>query len=698
MKIIALTVQNYKALAKMELQGISDAVVLAGPNGCGKSCVLDAIRFLKSVYGSYERDEVEQFFGEQQIDAKKEIRQISRLLRDKDVPLRITADFKLSDSETTYLRNNLQILAENRILRDIAPNTAHLIPGDAVLPSLAATLAQMKPHLESRLPPLLAQLSVALDQPFQRASISITPEGRVERAQNALLELLFITFVPKHLGVIEFTPAHRNFNRERVTSVNLSVEQSETQQRQTALYNSANRYSSLKTEMTSAYVRNLLAAAAEGRPPQDDTLSQTLKELFKTFFTGKEFMGAQPTSDGRLLFQVRLATGHTHDIDELSSGEKEVVYGYLRLHNSSSQHSILMIDEPELHLNPKLVSGLAAFYFRNLGARLDNQLWLVTHSDTLIREAVFNPNYSVFHIQPAEASREQQAVPVKAKGDIERVVMDLVGDLAAYRPGGKVVVFESTAEAAFDQTVTCTLFPDFEQKVNVISAGSKKRVGDLYTLLDLTRTAGHIDTRFYAITDADDDSPADGPSNRFQWDVYHIENYLLSPHHILVAAKMAGISDSRLNSETLIEQVLTACARETIPKLIAHRMRVYVNALVLRQLDLSFDPSRTDIASALREAIDRSVSRVTAKSSEELNDARLAALEATYRGEYESALSDGNWRTRFRGRDVLQMFSGRYVSGMQYEYFRSLIISAMASEGFQPEGMKKFVTAILAAK
>ena len=138
MKIIALTVQNYKALAKMELQGISDAVVLAGPNGCGKSCVLDAIRFLKSVYGSYERDEVEQFFGEQQIDAKKEIRQISRLLRDKDVPLRITADFKLSDSETTYLRNNLQILAENRILRDIAPNTAHLIPGDAVLPSLAA--------------------------------------------------------------------------------------------------------------------------------------------------------------------------------------------------------------------------------------------------------------------------------------------------------------------------------------------------------------------------------------------------------------------------------------------------------------------------------------------------------------------------------------------------------------------------------
>jgi predicted ATP-dependent endonuclease of OLD family len=42
----------------------------------------------------------------------------------------------------------------------------------------------------------------------------------------------------------------------------------------------------------------------------------------------------------------------THDIDELSSGEKEIVYGYLWLRTGTPRRSIILIDEPELHLNP----------------------------------------------------------------------------------------------------------------------------------------------------------------------------------------------------------------------------------------------------------------------------------------------------------------------------------------------------------
>lgn len=87
--------------------------------------------------------------------------------------------------------------------------------------------------------------------------------------------------------------------------------------------------------MAAAYVRHLIAVQAEPNLPADDALTSTLKELFTTFFPGKEFLGPRPTGDGRLLFPVRLANGGEHDIDELSSGEKEVLYGYLRLQNAA---------------------------------------------------------------------------------------------------------------------------------------------------------------------------------------------------------------------------------------------------------------------------------------------------------------------------------------------------------------------------
>ena len=96
-------------------------------------------------------------------------------------------------------------------------------------------------------------------------------------------------------------------------------------------------------------------------------------------------------------------------------------------------------------------------------------------------------------------------------------------------PGAKVVVFESTDDAAFDMRMTCSLFPDFEQQVNAISAGDKRRVADLYELLEKARKAGHVHARFYAITDADDDDPIDGPETRFRWDVYHIEQPRRAP-------------------------------------------------------------------------------------------------------------------------------------------------------------------------
>jgi hypothetical protein len=100
------------------------------------------------------------------------------------------------------------------------------------------------------------------------------------------------------LGVIDYHGPYRNYNRERFARINLTIE-SENRLKQHALYNYTNKYANLKTEMGSAYVRHLLSRQADPTAAADDALTTTLKELFSTFFPGKEFLGPQPTSDGR---------------------------------------------------------------------------------------------------------------------------------------------------------------------------------------------------------------------------------------------------------------------------------------------------------------------------------------------------------------------------------------------------------------
>jgi AAA domain, putative AbiEii toxin, Type IV TA system len=215
----------------------------------------------------------------------------------------------------------------------------------------------------------------------------------------------------------------------------------------------------------------------------------------------------------------------------LSAGEKEILYGYLRIRNSAPKNSIIILDEPELHLNPRLIRGLPQFYKKNLGEALGNQIWLVTHSDALLREVVGRESYDVFHMLPCSslAEDELQLRPLKATADLDLALVDLVGDLASYRPSGKVVIFEGGGDSDFDRKVTGTLFPELQLKANLISGTNKARVRALHETLETASQQGQLPFQFYAVTDKDS-SKEDIPRSSigiYSWDVYHIENYFL---------------------------------------------------------------------------------------------------------------------------------------------------------------------------
>ena len=177
-----------------------DAVVLAGPNGCGKSCVLDAIRLLKSAYGSYVQDEWQMWLGEFQINANREAGELVGLLQDKTRPLRVAAQFVLSDGERHFIRSDAPLLVEEHYWRQTDPQRAR---GNAQL-SLSERQRSDDQRLKDLLTVLVPRLLAEVEAPFHEAALEIGADGATRVKENRLLELVFSTYSPQQLGVIDY--------------------------------------------------------------------------------------------------------------------------------------------------------------------------------------------------------------------------------------------------------------------------------------------------------------------------------------------------------------------------------------------------------------------------------------------------------------------------------------------------------------
>ena len=398
--------------------------------------------------------------------------------------MRIVCEFKLAPEERIFIHNNAIDMIKEWLWRLEFPDAYGW--GGSRMAMFAAQFREREPDIAKRAQELRPQLISELAAPTIRAECFIAVAGVPEITDSLPLSTIFSTFWPREIGVIDYHGSQRHYGRETVQGINLNLESSKQQRGQSALYNHAAKYSNVKGEMAASFVKELLAEKAGVPAADQSTLTTTLNELFTTFFPDKEFLGPQPTIEGAVTFPVRTADGHIHDLDELSAGEKEILYGYLRIRNSAPKNSIIILDEPELHLNPRLIRGLPQFYKRNLGESLGNQIWLVTHSDALLREVVGRENYNVFHMLPCStlAALEQQLRPLTATADLDLAIVDLVGDLATYRPGGKMVIFEGGGDSEFDTTAVGSLFPELQGKANLVSGSNKARVRALHETLE----------------------------------------------------------------------------------------------------------------------------------------------------------------------------------------------------------------------
>lgn len=281
--------------------------------------------------------------------------------------------------------------------------------------------------------------------------------------------------------------------------------------------------------------------------------------------------------------------------------------------------------------------------------------------------------------------------------DIERALVDLVGDLAAYRPHAKVVILEGKSEDGFDEICIRRLFPEIAKRVNLVSAGSKQRVRDLYEALNVSAERVGMKNRFFAIVDRD----AEGfrglqpGTQEFAWDVYHVENFLLEP--AIIRAACRSLSGRELfDSDDATMVALKHVATEIVNSLIIEEMQLEVNNDLVGAIDVGAPPNATDVAADILPSIESSLARVAAKG-QEYTRPHLEARVETVREEMEAFLETEEWIKRFPGRRILRRFVSEHLPKVGYEPFRNLLLDMMALSEHRPENMRDVLGEILDA-
>lgn len=693
MKINNLIIKNFRGIAFLEVHDLGDTVIIAGQNGAGKSNIFDAIRLLKTCYGGYDRAEWQKFFQEFDIQFDKgNPKNLADLFYDPSKPVVIECHFKLRDNERNYISANAKDLFEEAIWREKLPET--LQREDYKKLRFSSQFRERQPEVNNQIEREIGNLLQEIEQELIIGKIEITPAGNMNPLPSRLLQIIFTLYKPKQIGVIDHHAPQRHYGRENIHGVNFTLSKGNDSYIEQILYNSGSKYSDVKGEIARNYVKQLLAEKADpNNSLGPNSLSHTLQKLFNSFFPEKEFLGPLPTIDGNLKFPVKTKAGVEHDLDGLSSGEKEILYGYLRIYRSEPLYSIILIDEPELHLNPRLIRELPEFYQKYLGEGLENQIWLITHSDALIHEVVGKPKFSIFHMLPSgrEATGVSQLRPLQ---DVEAILADLIG-FAAYLPNGKCLMFEGGGDSDFDKTLAKKLFPKELKGINLISATDKSSVKSLHEILDRAYRKQDLPMKFYAIVDSDSDEVAEDTNvvNRFRWDVYHIENYLLDVETITYVVNSINLGQQY--DEIFVLEGLKKAAEKVIPSILIHKMTRYVNSQLTKSIDLKFNPETRNIGLDLYNATLRSFNRITA-FVETVSEISLATLEQDYRKEIEQSFLDDTWKNKLPGKEILTQFVNLQRIPIKYKIFRNLIIRRMEDTGFQPSGMKTIIDHIQA--
>jgi len=639
-RISALHITNFRAIKEFHLENIPDLVVLAGPNGTGKSTVLEAIALWKEATAPYYST----------LNVGPDV--VSQGAERAEIAITL----ELRDEEAAFGRREM----ERR--------------------GLGVDGVELK-HFSS--------------------TLEISPAGSVALWQDArpgysvLQELIREFDLTRPLGIMEYIGPYRRLPTTEIQSIPLTPITFD-REKITRIYDIESKFNEVKAYLIALQVK-IWELHSEGKGGEDPL--QQIRKLFEIFFSPKRFIGAKTmeTPQGRQLKLLVETPSGTHDIDKLSSGEKEILMVFATLQRLRLSNSIILYDEPELHLNSALERKVIP-ELRTLG--VGNQIWVTTHSVDIIDSTPLENLFVMSHYSGGNQVRRTET-------DREQInLFRSLGATTGLQLISERVVFIEGEDSSVDKEMLEEVFADHRHQVSFVPVGG---VSNLEWVgrrgVDLWQEASR-NGQFFLVRDRDflskdqaNDLQKELQGRVWVWSRYHIENFLLDGEAILRALKRAGVDEfsNADDVEAELKSVADSLREETIARWVGADLNMEFGREDFR-ITGGTDPVSQLVAKA-KAASKRITERLTPEKLKDLVEEKRSAIKASDDEEASddaATWDDGLWRKYVPGRRLLSEFVGRLGVGLSYEQLRSLVFAEMKDDRtLFPEEFKKLAEAVL---
>ena len=404
------------------------------------------------------------------------------------------------------------------------------------------------------------------------------------------------------------------------------------------------------------------------------------KSAFSRLLAPKRLLDADPR-DQQLYYML---DGNRLPISTLSSGEREVVNVVFDFIMRNPTDSIVIFDEPELHLHPELNYRLVQT-LRAVGER--NQFILITHSADIITASL---DSSVVFVAPPRDDGSNQAIPVREDDKTNQALRLLGQSVGIVSLGKRLVLIEGTASSLDKQTYGAILSDRFPGFV-LVPSGSKGLIRSFSTLVSavLSQTIWGVD--FFMLCDrdaipphADESAMETSAGGKLRiLKRYHLENYFLDEHVLASAFEPLEKPDSWLRDPGRIRLKLEEIARETVPYatalIVAARRREQLGNLDL--MVSNCHNASVDQLSALFVARARSE---RARFAGVVDETDLEAEVRRVHKELEESFQgpEASWRTAIPGKVVFYRFCS--LANLDSGRVKQLYIRAAEAHSNEP--------------
>jgi len=533
--------------------------VIVGPNAIGKTTVLEAIRLVKAVVAARSPNETTQALVALGAVAPYNPQRLisSAIARDPTQKIEIRCRYQLESSEIDVLTQGMPEIVTDLAIRSTGQNPQNSNfnlaflsseQGKAVLASFDKTVKEALERVRS------GTQDLYLDLQFDPRS------GRFD--SRDVLGGAFFGFLDARnrpsQTVFSYFPADRALPPgEQPVQLGAAdaANQIESHVAQPQL-----KYSRLKNTIFNALVTS---------PAERGELEKEFARIFGGILKGRKIVGIGVNNLGLLSITVQdLDTGRTFELDGMSSGEKGLILTFLLIGRSVVDGGIILVDEPELHLNPAVCKDLLAFLVENYVIRKNLQAIICSHSPEILAGAFEKDECSLYHLL-------SEKVLSKVHYKDEEEISHALSRLGTSESEGLLYKATVFVEGDDDVELLEVGFGDLLRRHKVKELGGRREVERHISRLQEAEKDGTKLSARYFIFDKDQQPTAlkNSAAVKFlQWDRRCLENYLIDLDILTSLLKDPDILKDPLPNQGEVSKLVRALAMSQIDEFVARQV------------------------------------------------------------------------------------------------------------------------------